>query len=125
MSKSHNDKLICNWTGVETALARVDLLNSPNIASLYAFVLYLSCASRDDQDQNAPTLIGVAIRNAIRLKLHHHATGIGADLKGTIIVEIFKLENYSSSEVSYLYLSLIVFRNLHARKTVEFFNRIL
>lgn len=63
-------------TGVEAALARVDLLNSPNIASLQAFVLYLSCASRDDQGPDAHTLIGVAIRNAIRLKLHHHGTAL-------------------------------------------------
>ncbi|GAM34488.1 fungal specific transcription factor [Talaromyces pinophilus] len=63
-------------TGVETALARVDLLNSPNIASLQAFVLYLACASRDDQGPDAHTLIGVAIRNAIRLKLHHHGTAL-------------------------------------------------
>ncbi|EED22997.1 fungal specific transcription factor, putative [Talaromyces stipitatus ATCC 10500] len=62
---------------VETALARVDLLNSPNIASLQAFVLYLSCAARDEQGPDAHTLIGVAIRNAIRLKLHHHGTTLG------------------------------------------------
>lgn len=63
-------------TGVEAALARVDILNSANIASLRAFVLYLSCASQDDQGPDAHTLIGVAIRNAIRLKLHHHGTAL-------------------------------------------------
>lgn len=61
--------------GIEVALARVDVLNSPTISSLQAFVLYISGRIRDNQDgPDVHTLTGIAIQRALRLKLHHHGT---------------------------------------------------
>ncbi|KAK2616886.1 nrps5 single domain, non-ribosomal peptide synthase-like protein [Conoideocrella luteorostrata] len=60
--------------GVELGLGREDFLTTPSIEVLQAFVLLLTCQSREDDMSRTWTLLGLAIRIAQSQGLHREPT---------------------------------------------------
>ena len=63
--------------GVEQALARASFLNTDEIVTVQAFVLFLVCVRRHDDTRFVWSLTGLAIRIAQSLGLHRDGTKFG------------------------------------------------
>ncbi|KAH8679721.1 fungal-specific transcription factor domain-containing protein [Tricladium varicosporioides] len=63
--------------GTEQALARAGLLNTNEIVTMQAFVLFLVCVRRHDDTRFVWTMTGLAIRIAQSLGLHRDGTKFG------------------------------------------------
>ena len=63
--------------GVEQALARASFLNSDEIVTVQAFVLFLVCVRRHDDTRFVWSLTGLAIRIAQSLGLHRDGAKFG------------------------------------------------
>lgn len=63
--------------GVEQALARASLLNTNDIVTVQAFVLFLVCVRRHDDTRFVWTMTGLAVRIAQSLGLHRDGSRFG------------------------------------------------
>ncbi|KAJ5970638.1 uncharacterized protein N7479_000556 [Penicillium vulpinum] len=64
-------------TGVETSLAKADLLNSSDMTILQAFVIYIACSRRYDKGPDTRKFLGDAIGIALKIGLHRDASASG------------------------------------------------
>ncbi|KAI9794244.1 MAG: hypothetical protein M1816_006170 [Peltula sp. TS41687] len=62
--------------GCETALANTDFLNSMELSTLQAFVIYLMCLRVHNESRSAWTLTSLAVRIATALDLHRDGAGL-------------------------------------------------
>ncbi|KGO75268.1 Transcription factor, fungi [Penicillium italicum] len=61
-------------TGVESSLAKADLLKSTDMTILQAFVIYIACSTRYNKGPDIRNLIGNAIGIALKIGLHRDAS---------------------------------------------------
>ncbi|KAJ5967827.1 hypothetical protein N7501_004075 [Penicillium viridicatum] len=61
-------------TGVESALAKADLLQSLDITVLQAFVIYIACSRRYNKGPDISKFLGNAIGIALKIGLHRDAS---------------------------------------------------
>ncbi|KAK1140025.1 hypothetical protein N8T08_010934 [Aspergillus melleus] len=74
--------------GVELGLGREGFLTTPNIEVLQAFVLILTCQSREDDMSRTWTLLGLAVRMALSQGLHREPSLFPSKNMDVVQVEI-------------------------------------
>ncbi|KAJ5428338.1 Transcription factor [Penicillium cf. griseofulvum] len=63
--------------GVESSLAKADLLKSPDMTVLQAFVIYIACSRSYDKGPDIRKFLGNAIGIALKIGLHRDASASG------------------------------------------------
>ncbi|RDL42451.1 uncharacterized protein BP5553_02430 [Venustampulla echinocandica] len=89
--------------GVEQALARAGLLNTSEIVTVQAFVLFLICVRRHDDTRFVWTLTGLAIRIAQSLGLHRDGAKFGLkpfdiEMRRRLWWQVFILDTRASED---------------------------
>jgi hypothetical protein len=101
--------------GVEQALARARFLNTNEIVTVQAFVLFLVCVRRHDDTRFVWSLTGLALRIAQSLGLHRDGTKFGLSPFDT---EMRRRLWWVRNRFSFLFLMLSLFLDRTIRYTI-------
>ncbi|KAF2637828.1 hypothetical protein P280DRAFT_471994 [Massarina eburnea CBS 473.64] len=86
--ESKEDMLAKFELGVEVGLARANYLTTPSLEVFQAFIIWLTCITREEDMGKAWTLLGIAIRIALNQGLHRDPSLFPAGSWDVVTIEL-------------------------------------